>query len=832
MDKSSLIFKRGFSLRQAFAVTNLVILTVGTAFTVIILGSQELSVSGSRVDAIFDEAHDAVRSIVIGIPLMFKRPLADQVDWIKAQADLLLPRDPALYDLYFGYSERGSQRYFKLGRMGFSVSRNISLYSTPGFNAPATFREITYDNQSTPDGRDELWFQGALRTEGVFRTPFYYDVTYFKRVMISFTAAVRDPKTNEAIGVAGVDLTAGRVSKLLAAQPIGKTGGVFLTDADGKPMAPFLGRDVPLLGYQYDPASETSPAYLSVPPKAPTFRCLETTQQVMGPDGKSYLYQGHALRETGFCVIAFQQKTEAYASLYWVVGLMTAFSAFVLFTSLFFRQALARFVIDNIRKILENINLNREHFTEAEMGKEYLRLEPEGPREIARIAHQLNLLYQRLQLSFSEVRDEKDRAELATKTKSRFLSVMSHEIRTPLNAMLGLTDVLLLSPLSSEQIRHLQVLQRSGQTLLRILNDILDFSRLEAGKLFIETHEFNLYELLYDIESLMRFDAEAKGLHFHIVAPSHDYRLSGDSIRIRQALLNLVGNAIKFTGQGAIDVRVTLIQDDAPDSQRFQFEVADSGIGMSPDQQGKVFSEFAQADASITRRYGGTGLGLSISRHIIELLGGKISIQSEQGKGSIFQFTIPLKIVAQRKAHYQETPTQLNTKSLTRDPLSTSVRLQKLDTRVRIPEVRFEEGPTWAETRPQEVSPNAPAILIVDDDEDNHRLIAAYMKFRRDLRAVHVFSAKEALLKIRAEAFALVVMDMQMPEVDGLDATQEIRRLEREGVIARRPVVMLSANTFAEDREKSLKAGADEHLPKPIKLDQFKDMLKRWIPTP
>ncbi len=813
MEKSSLIFKRGFSLRQAFSITNLVILIIGTVVTFIILGSliqgkrenldlrlgQQLVLSGDRVGSTFTEAHDAVRSLVLGIPIVLKRPIPDQVAWIKAQADLLLPQDPALYDLYFAYSDSVAQHVYKKAKLAYSVSRDISFYATPDFNSPSTFREITYEDPGPPTA-EEIWFKGALRTDGIFRTPFYYDASYFKRVMIYFTSAVRDPKTGEVIGVAGVDLTAGRVSKLLTAQPIGKTGGVFLIDAAGKPMAPFLGRDVPMLGFTFDPNAETRPDYETAPPKSPTFRCQEATQQVIGSDGKSYLYQGHALQETGFCVIAYQEKSEAYASLYWLIAIMTLLVAGMLFTSLFFRQVLASFVIDNIGKILENISQNQERFSEAEMGKDYLRLDPEGPREIARIAHQLNLLYQRLQLSFSEVRAAKDRAELATETKSRFLSVMSHEIRTPLNAMLGFTDVLLLSPLNSEQVRQLRVLQRSGQTLLRILNEILDFSRIEAGKLFIESHEFDLYELLYDIESLMRFDAEAKGLRFNIVAPADDYRLSGDSIRIRQALLNFIGNAIKFTAEGAIEVRVTSVPGDPPESQRFQFEVSDSGIGMTAEQQETIFSEFAQADASITRRYGGTGLGLTISRHIVELLGGKISVRSELGKGSIFEFTIPLKILASRKAHYAESSTELSARSLTGNSLP-------------------------------EVSPNPQAILIVDDDEDNHRLLAAYMKYRPDLRAVHVFSAMEALTKLREEPFALVVMDMQMPEVDGLDATQEIRRLERAGTLAHRPIVMLSANTFAEDREKSLKAGADEHLSKPIKLDQFNAMLKRWIPV-
>jgi CheY-like chemotaxis protein len=440
-------------------------------------------------------------------------------------------------------------------------------------------------------------------------------------------------------------------------------------------------------------------------------------------------------------------------------------------------------------------------------------LEPEGPREIARIAHQLNLLYQRLRRSFREVREEKERAELATKAKSRFLSVMSHEIRTPLNAMLGLTDVLLLSRLEEDQLRHLRILQRSGESLLRILNDILDFSRLEAGKLRIEIHEFGLFELLRDVESLMRVHAESKGLRFRVVAPSRDYRLRGDSIRIRQALLNLVGNAVKFTASGNVEIRVTPLQEAPPDPQKFLFEVTDSGIGMSPEQQDRIFSEFSQADASITRRYGGTGLGLSISRHIIELLGGKISVTSELGKGSTFRFTIPLPVVSDRKADYGEIAAPADGDSSGNS-----------------------DGVDSSRTASSPVSPSASSrvsrsVLVVDDDEDNQKLMEAYLGFRHDLRRLSARSAREALEILSVENVSLVLMDMQMPEMDGIDATEEIRKRERESGEARRRIVILSANTSPEDRARAILAGADEHLAKPIKLEDFRALLSRWLPT-
>ncbi|MBS1962099.1 MAG: response regulator [Bdellovibrionales bacterium] len=841
MEKDSRIFQGGFSLRQAFTITNLVILIVGTTFTVFVLASivqakrttldaeleKEIAVAGGSLDATFDDARATVRSLVLGIPLILDRSQTTFAEWIRVQAELQLPRNPALFDLYFAFAEKPARRMFGTRGMAYAITRNLDYYGTPDFNAPSTFRVASYTDPIYQTSPSEIWWAGAVRTYGMYRTPFYYDTTYFKRVMVSITHALRDPKTGAVLGVAGVDLTAGRVAQILGAARFGETGGMLLTDLSGKPLAPFMGRDIPMLGFQRAPDSDSRADFAITPAGAPDLECRAGTHPLRGSDGNDYVYQARPLREPGYCIVAYQAKSEAYTPLYTALAILTVFAAGVLFVSLFFRQLLARFVIENINKILVNINRNREHFTESGAKTEYVRLEPEGPREVARIAHQLNLLYQRLQAAFAEVGAERDRAELATKTKSRFLSVMSHEIRTPLNAMLGLTDVLLLSPLDSEQVRHLRVLQRSGHSLLRILNDILDFSRLEAGKLNIESHEFGLYELLYDVESLMRFDAEAKGLGFRVVAPSHDYQVSGDSIRIRQALLNFVGNAIKFTAEGSIEIRVTAIQGDGADAQRFQFEVSDTGIGMSADQQSRLFSDFAQADASITRRYGGTGLGLAISRHIVELLGGKISVRSELGKGSIFQFTIPLRVLSHRKAVYRESPTELGAPGLSNYTRSLGIRTAKPDGRGRVPETRFEGF-----SNPTDAAPGTRSVLVVDDDEDNHRLIAAYMKFRPDLRAVHVFSGREALAKLAEEPFALVLLDMQMPEMDGLDATLEIRRLEVSERLAPRPIVMVSANTFPEDREKSLAAGANEHLAKPLKLEEFKELLSRWIPVP
>lgn len=836
------LFNRDFSIRQAFSITNLVILVVGLLFTLVILGvvlksrrqeinlrlANEAESARREIDSVFHEAQNTAHSLTEALPLLMNLDSTRFEFWCQRQFSTILTANPAQYDVYVALSKASARKLFKQDGYVYILSKNPDLIDNDAFNDSVTFQTSKFLNPSYQSDPQEIWYFGAAGQQTVYTTPLYFDRTYLKRVMFSTTHASRDPKTGALLGVVGVDLTSRSFARPLDELRIGKSGGVLLTTVTGSTMTPFLNHDIPMIGHVYDPALETRGEPLAVEPPVVLPRTSET-HEFRGQDGKIYLLQARKLMERDFYVVAYQLKTEAYAILYWTLGSMLALAFIFLSVSLYFRQILAKFVTENIDKILVNISHNREHFASIEGSREIAMLRPEGPREVAKITHQLNLLYERLLAAFFEVRSERDRAELATRTKSRFLSVMSHEIRTPLNSMLGLTDVLLLSPLNSEQIRHLKVLQRSGQSLLHILNDILDFSRLEAGKLAIEENEFDLYELVYDVESLMRFHAESKGLQFRITAPAHHFRLIGDAIRIRQALLNLVGNAIKFTAHGNIEVRVTELQntvDTSSDSRtRFQFEVADTGIGISKEHLGNIFSEFSQADASITRRYGGTGLGLSISRHLIELMRGEITIHSEEGKGSTLLFTLPLTVVSRQKAQYQETPTEHSARSI--DPLLAKKTTNRVNP---IPHTRVTES----REEPNEFSfsdgqKNLPCILVVDDDEDNHSLIEAYLRFCPSIRATHVFSAKEALERLQNERFGLVLMDMQMPEMDGLEATIAIRALQKTGEISECPVVMLSANTFSEDREKSLEVGASEHIAKPIKLDAFKALLTRWI---
>ena len=375
----------------------------------------------------------------------------------------------------------------------------------------------------------------------------------------------------------------------------------------------------------------------------------------------------------------------------------------------------------------------------------------------------------------------------ASAAKSQFLAQMSHEIRTPMNAILGFARLLEDEPLTEDQEQMVRRINAAGRSLLSIINDILDFSKIEAGQLSLDRQPFNLAELLGHIGSLMGAVAEAKGLTLRLQddAPLAG-RLSGDALRIEQVLINLVGNALKFTERGGVTLRVKPVAITEA-SARLRFEIQDTGIGLSPDAVARLFVPFTQADSGITRRFGGTGLGLSISKRLVELMDGNIGVQSTFGAGSTFWFELPFD---------------------------------------RLPD---EEKPE--SSAPQVKGPRLQGLrlLVVDDSPINLKLAERVLQ-REGAEVTLMSDGQQAVDGLRAHpaGFDLVLMDIHMPVMDGLTATRAIR--EELGLVTL-PVIALTAGVLAEEKQNALDAGVNDFLPKPMDLDLMASMIRSYCPA-
>ncbi|HEX5805730.1 MAG TPA: ATP-binding protein [Macromonas sp.] len=419
-------------------------------------------------------------------------------------------------------------------------------------------------------------------------------------------------------------------------------------------------------------------------------------------------------------------------------------------------------------------------------------------RQGRRLVHALNVRTQELQSQSVELRRAREDAEAANQAKSAFLATMSHEIRTPMNGVIGMTDLLQHSRLDERQREYVDVIRSSGESMLGIINDILDYSKIEAGKMELDLRPMALRPVLKACVDMLLPRARSEGLNFRVQVDADVPRwVRGDRLRLRQVLTNLLSNAIKFTGQGEVCLAVSVVPLGAEQTGvGVRFEVRDTGIGMSAEQLGRLFRPFTQAEPRTASEFGGTGLGLAISRRLVQAMGGDISVESSLGEGSRFQFTLPMAAL-----DVEEPPA----------PLPPAV-------------ATVEQVPAAAGGAPADGSGARLRILLAEDNLVNQK-VALFTLNRLGYQADIAQNGREVVEAVARQRYDVVLMDVQMPVMDGLAATREIMRRWTPG---QRPVIVgLSANAMEEDHEAGRQAGMADYLSKPFNIDDLKAVLAR-----
>jgi signal transduction histidine kinase/ActR/RegA family two-component response regulator len=525
--------------------------------------------------------------------------------------------------------------------------------------------------------------------------------------------------------------------------------------------------------------------------------------------GKLYAYarssNSKILRDLGWIMLIEQNTKEILAPVVqlrnYILISLTAVVALAMLISLIIADTISKPITSLSKATIEIGKGNLDTRVDIRSNDEFRELARSFNKMVANLKEatyardktekRLNISQDKLKEQIVQLAQARVEAETANKAKSQFLANMSHEIRTPMNAIIGFTDLLFDKETTEEKKQYITMIQTGGSNLLQIIDDILDFSKIEAGKLEIEMASCSLDEILSQAKSLVMLKASEKGLDFQINTNKNvPEQIYTDAGRLSQCLINLVNNAMKFTEKGHVHIHVSLEENGSRPFVRF--DVEDTGIGISKDRQDAIFESFTQADESTTRKYGGTGLGLTITRQLIELLGGELTVTSEEGKGSVFSLSVPAGFEASNQP-----PLDGDTTAATADKSAAKSE--------------------WPEYSGH--------ILVAEDSAPNQALIRIMLE-KMGLEITIAEDGNEVLAMALADEFDLIFMDIMMPHMNGYEATKAIRKA---GITT--PIVALTANVMKGDEQKCIAAGCDDYLAKPMKYKELLELLDKYLPS-
>lgn len=693
------------------------------------------------------------------------------LDMISAFLKKTIAPHPEQFNAYVIWNKEKSLQYFNKAGYCVVVRKNPSLINTAEYGDIKTMQKMIFNEVSHYTDKNVEWWWGPQSHSGLHYTKIYYDADYMKIDMFSSSEAIYDDN-GKFYGVVGIDVGTFAILNRMKHVEEMVNGYALLLDENSQIVNEFITSRTKSLNLDFN---------------FENWKKSAGVQEVIAKDGTGYLVTQVEVKNRKLKLIVLKNKTEAYASFYSRLYFLLAFGVIILSALVALSSMVVRIINNEVSHLLSFLSQNSKSWNHADESMKDLNLYERKYAfyEFFKVSQYLNEYVVKLKEAVEKYEAEKVSALAAKKTQSIFLANMSHEIRTPLNAILGMAQTLSETELDQSQRKYVEVFASSANSLLNLIDHVLDISKIEAGQVTLEKGVVEIEKLIEDSRLLFARKASDQNLILIChVKPEMRHNVKGDALRLKQVVNNLLGNALKFTHAGSVRLTVR----PSENASFYEIVIKDTGIGIKKDKIESIFENFVQAETSIGRRFGGTGLGLSISKSLVELMGGDIHVESEEGKGSTFTVVLPYERAADDSC---------------------------------IEEILIANSEDYKERYQR--------ILVADDVITNQMVISLFLKSTRIAYDI-VSNGQAAIEKFKKEKYDLVLMDIQMPILDGVTALKMIRDYEKQFRLVQTPVVALTAFAMSHEKEKFMREGFNDYLTKPLTKSELIKCLNRQAP--